>query len=612
MKINLQEYCKDISNYQRFPTREVMVGDIAIGKDNPIRVQSMTTTDTMDTKGTIAQSIRMIDAGCEIVRITAPSIKEAKNLKMIRDGLRDKGYKTPLVADIHFTPNAALEASKIVEKVRINPGNYVDKKKFEVKEYDDKSYQDELLKIEEKFIPLISSCKENRVAMRIGTNHGSLSDRIMNRFGDTPLGMVESAMEFLRICKQNDYDQIVLSMKSSNPIVMIHAYRLLVKSMENENMHYPLHLGVTEAGDGLDGRIKSALGIGTLLSEGIGDTIRVSLTEDPEFEIPAADKILSKIDNISRKVRLKNTEKRAFSFFKRETLSIENIGEKNPPIVISSNSNDFEGNFPDYLFTNDLSSLDDSKKYIIEGKDWNKNLSKNIFPYFNSLKGFRTSEAVSDTLNFVEIKLSKVTNTIMQTFSNNVVIILDVDNGSRHDLLSAFNFFEEKQIKIPVVLKGSYQSSDFEQISIDASIDLGSILLEGMGNGVWIQAKDFESKINELSFLILQNTRTRIFKTDYISCPSCGRTKFNLQETTALVKEKTSHLKGLKIAVMGCIVNGPGEMADADYGYVGSGKDVISLYKGKDLVKRNISSKDAVDELINLIKANNDWVEPLI
>jgi len=594
----------------RRKTLSVKIGKVLIGSDHSIKTQSMTTVSTMDTNRSVDEAIRIIKAGGKLVRFTAPNINEAKNLLNIKNALLEKGYDDPLVADIHFTPNAALEASKTVEKVRINPGNYVDKKKFEVKEYDDKSYQDELLKIEEKFIPLISSCKENRVAMRIGTNHGSLSDRIMNRFGDTPLGMVESAMEFLRICKQNDYDQIVLSMKSSNPIVMIHAYRLLVKSMENENMHYPLHLGVTEAGDGLDGRIKSALGIGTLLSEGIGDTIRVSLTEDPEFEIPAADKILSKIDNISRKVRLKNTEKRAFSFFKRETLSIENIGEKNPPIVISSNSNDFEGNFPDYLFTNDLSSLDDSKKYIIEGKDWNKNLSKNIFPYFNSLKGFRTSEAVSDTLNFVEIKLSKITNTIMQTFSNNVVIILDVDNGSRHDLLSAFNFFEEKQIKIPVVLKGSYQSSDFEQISIDASIDLGSILLEGMGNGVWIQAKDFESKINELSFLILQNTRTRIFKTDYISCPSCGRTKFDLQETTALVKKYTNHLKGLKISVMGCIVNGPGEMADADYGYVGSGDGVISLYKGKELVKRNISSENAVDELIRLIKENDDWVDP--
>jgi len=594
----------------RRKTLSVKIGKVFIGSDHSIKTQSMTTASTMDTDKSVDEAIRIIQAGGKLVRFTAPNINEAKNLLNIKNALVAKGYDDPLVADIHFTPNAALEASKIVEKVRINPGNYVDKKKFEVKEYDDKSYQDELLKIEEKFIPLINSCKENKVAMRIGTNHGSLSDRVMNRFGDTPLGMVESAMEFLRICKQNDYDQIVLSMKSSNPIVMIHAYRLLVKSMENENMHYPLHLGVTEAGDGLDGRIKSALGIGTLLTEGIGDTIRVSLTEDPEFEIPAAEKILEKIDSISKKIRLKNTDKRAFSFFKRETESIKNIGEKNPPIVISNSSNDFEGNFPDYLFIDDIDNLDDSKKYIIEGKDWNENLSKNIFPYFNSLKDFRKSEAISNTLNFIEIELSKITNTIMQTFSNNVVIVLNVDNANRHDLLSAFNFLEEKRIKIPVILKGSYQSSDFEKVAIDASIDIGSILLEGMGNGIWIQTKDFDSKINELSFLILQNTRTRIFKTDYISCPSCGRTKFDLQETTALVKEHTNHLKGLKISVMGCIVNGPGEMADADYGYVGSGDGVISLYKGKELVKRNISSEQAVDELIQLIKENDDWVDP--
>ena len=594
----------------RRKTLSVKIGKVFIGSDHSIKTQSMTTASTMDTDKSVDEAIRIIQAGGKLVRFTAPNINEAKNLLNIKNALVAKGYDDPLVADIHFTPNAALEASKIVEKVRINPGNYVDKKKFEVKEYDDKSYQDELLKIEEKFIPLINSCKENKVAMRIGTNHGSLSDRVMNRFGDTPLGMVESAMEFLRICKQNDYDQIVLSMKSSNPIVMIHAYRLLVKSMENENMHYPLHLGVTEAGDGLDGRIKSALGIGTLLTEGIGDTIRVSLTEDPEFEIPAAEKILEKIDSISKKIRLKNTDKRAFSFFKRETESIKNIGDKNPPIVISNSSNDFEGNFPDYLFIDELDNLDDSKKYIIEGKDWNENLSKNIFPYFNSLKDFRKSKAVSNTLNFIEIELSKITNTIMQTFSNNVVIVLNVNNANRHDLLSAFNFLEEKRIKIPVILKGSYQSSDFEKVAIDASIDIGSILLEGMGNGIWIQTKDFDSKINELSFLILQNTRTRIFKTDYISCPSCGRTKFDLQETTALVKEHTNHLKGLKISVMGCIVNGPGEMADADYGYVGSGDGVISLYKGKELVKRNISSEQAVDELIQLIKENDDWVDP--
>ena len=594
----------------RRKTLSVKIGNLSIGSDHSIKTQSMTTASTMDTFKSVEEAIRIIEAGGKLVRFTAPNINEAKNLLNIKKSLLDKGYNTPLVADIHFTPNAALVASTIVEKVRINPGNYVDKKRFEIKEYDEKSYQDEIEKIKEKFIPLISSCKENSVAMRIGTNHGSLSDRIMNRFGDTPIGMVESAMEFLRICQDNDYNQIVLSMKSSNPIVMIHAYRLLVKSMENENMHYPLHLGVTEAGDGLDGRIKSALGIGTLLSEGIGDTIRVSLTEDPEFEIPAAEKIIKKINSISEKNRLKNTDKRAFSFSKRETLLTEGVGGKNPPIVISSNSNSFEGNYPDFIFIKDLKNLDKSKKYIMCHKEFSKNQPKNVFPYFSSLKDFRKSNNTSDSLNFIEIDIKKITNTIIQTFSNSTVLVLSIDKCSRHDFLNAFRFLEDNEIKIPVVLKGNYRSSDFEQVAIDASIDLGSLLLEGMGNGVWIETEEFDDKINELSFLILQNTRTRIFKTDYISCPSCGRTKFDLQDTTALVKKYTNHLKGLKISVMGCIVNGPGEMADADYGYVGSGDGIISLYKGKELVKRNIPSKNAVDELIHLIKDNDDWVDP--
>ena len=594
----------------RRKTLSVKIGNISIGSDHSIKTQSMTTASTMDTVKSVEEAIRIIEAGGKLVRFTAPNINEAKNLLNIKKSLLEKGYNTPLVADIHFTPNAALEASTIVEKVRINPGNYVDKKRFEIKEYDEKSYQDEIEKIKEKFIPLISSCKENSVAMRIGTNHGSLSDRIMNRFGDTPIGMVESAMEFLRICQDNDYNQIVLSMKSSNPIVMIHAYRLLVKSMENENMHYPLHLGVTEAGDGLDGRIKSALGIGTLLSEGIGDTIRVSLTEDPEFEIPAAEKIINKINSISEKTRVQNINKRAFSFSKRETLLTGGVGGKNPPMVISSNSNSFEGNYADFIFVKDLSNLDKSKKYIISDKELSKNQLKNVFPYFSSLKDFRKSNNISNILNFIEFDIRKITNTIIQTFSNNIVLVLNIDQCNRHNFLNAFNFLEQKGVKIPIILKGNYSSSDFEQIAIDASIDLGSLLLEGMGNGVWIEAKKFDDKINELAFLILQNTRTRIFKTDYISCPSCGRTKFDLQDTTALVKKYTNHLKGLKISVMGCIVNGPGEMADADYGYVGSGDGLISLYKGKELVKRNIPSKNAVDELIYLIKDNDDWIDP--
>ncbi len=594
----------------RRKTLSVKIGNVLIGSDHSIKTQSMTTVSTMDTDKSVEEAIRIIKAGGQLVRFTAPNINEAKNLLNIKNTLEEKGYDTPLVADIHFTPNAALEASTIVEKVRINPGNYVDKKKFEVKEYDDKSYSDEIEKIKEKFIPLINSCKNNNVAMRIGTNHGSLSDRIMNRFGDTPLGMVESAMEFLRISKDNDYNQIVLSMKSSNPIVMIHAYRLLVKSMENENMHYPLHLGVTEAGDGLDGRIKSALGIGTLLSEGIGDTIRVSLTEDPEFEIPAAEKIIKKINTIPEKVRVQNNNKRAFSFSKRETLLVGNFGGKNPPLVISSNSKAFEGNYPDFIFIKDLKNLDESKKYITNNKDWSKKQLKNVFPYYSSLKDFRKSKNTSGVLNFIEVDIKTITNTIIQTISSNIVLVFNIDECSRHDFLNAFTFLEEKEIKVPIILRGNYDSSDFEQIAIDASIDLGSIFLEGMGNGIWIQSEKFDDKINELSFLILQNTRTRIFKTDYISCPSCGRTKFDLQKTTALVKKYTNHLKGLKISVMGCIVNGPGEMADADYGYVGSGDGVISLYKGKELVKRNISSKNAVNELIHLIKDNDDWIDP--
>ena len=594
----------------RRKTLSVKIGQVNIGSDHSIKTQSMTTSSTMDTKKSVDEAIRIIKAGGKLVRFTAPNINEAKNLLNIKKKLLNKVFSTPLVADIHFTPNAALEASKIVEKVRINPGNYVDKKKFEIKEYDEKSYQDEIVKIKEKFIPLINSCKNNNVAMRIGTNHGSLSDRIMNRFGDTPLGMVESAMEFLRICRENDYNQIVLSMKSSNPIVMIHAYRLLVKTMEDENMHYPLHLGVTEAGDGLDGRIKSALGIGTLLSEGIGDTIRVSLTEDPEFEIPAAEKIINKINTIPEKVRLKNINKRAFSFSKRETFSIDCIGGKNPPVVISTISKDFEGNFPDFIFIKNLKNLNKTKKYIINHKDWVKNQSKNIFPYFSSLKDFRKSKDISSSLNFIEIDIKKIKNTIIKTLSDNIVLVLNINKSSRHDFLKAFNFLEKKEVKIPIILKGDYNSTDFEKIAIESSIDLGSLFLEGMGNGIWIQTNKFNNKINELSFLILQNTRTRIFKTDYISCPSCGRTKFDLQDTTALVKRHTNHLKGLKISVMGCIVNGPGEMADADYGYVGSGDGLISLYKGKELVKRNIPSKHAVDELIHLIKDNDDWDEP--
>ena len=562
-----------------------------IGSDYPIRIQSMTTVSTLDTDASVDQAIRIINAGGEMVRFTAPNIKEAENLENIKNILRKKGHNTPLVADIHFTPNAAITAAKIVEKVRINPGNYVDRKKFEIKEYDDKTYNDELLKIEERFIPLLEVCKKHNTAMRIGTNHGSLSDRIMNRFGDTPLGMVESALEFLRICNKHNFDQVILSMKSSNPLVMVHAYRLLVQKMDEENMHFPLHLGVTEAGDGIDGRIKSSLGIGSLLNDGIGDTIRVSLTEEPEFEIPAAKKIIDKIE-ISNPIS--NNDSRLSSYQKRITSKILNIGGDSVPIVISNSNVLFEGNGPDYLY----------EEHLINHKN-------EKFPYFPSLKEYRQSEHKSDIINFVSLNKETITNSIISSMPTNVVFVFDFDNSAA-DFRYIFNFFEEQDIVNPVLFKKNYEEENFERLCIDASIDFGTMLLEGMGNGLWLHSDTHQDRINELSFSILQNTRTRIFKTDYISCPSCGRTKFDLQETTALVKEKTNHLKQLKIAVMGCIVNGPGEMADADYGYVGSGKGVISLYKGKDLIKRNISSKDAVDELVSLIKANDDWVEPSI
>ncbi|MBC8226633.1 MAG: (E)-4-hydroxy-3-methylbut-2-enyl-diphosphate synthase [Candidatus Marinimicrobia bacterium] len=596
----------------RRKTVTVNVGIVNIGSNHSIKTQSMTTASTLDTNASVEEAIRIIDAGGELVRFTAPNTKEAENLENIKSAIRKKGYDTPFIADIHFVPKAALTAAKIVEKVRINPGNYVDTKRFKIIEYDDATYNKEVKRIEEKFVPLIDVCKENNTAMRIGTNHGSLSDRIMNRFGDTPLGMVESALEFLRICNKNDFDQVVLSMKSSNPLIMIHAYRLLVHKMELEDMNFPLHLGVTEAGDGIDGRIKSALGIGTLLSEGIGDTIRVSLTEDPEFEIPVADKILKKIDSLDSKYPIDYDDPRSVSYLKRSTNGCANIGANNVPVVISTSGEAFEDCLPDYVYIEQIANIQSGQKYILPYDLWVDTKQSNLFPFFDSLQSYRKANTLSDELNFIQLDMRRLTNTIVSSMPSNVIFVLNIDGYNSYDIKKSFNFFEKHNILNPVILKGAYDSKDFEEIVVESSIDFGSLLLEGYGNGLWIESESYSDKINELSFSILQNTRTRIFKTDYISCPSCGRTKFNLQETTALVKKHTSHLKGLKISVMGCIVNGPGEMADADYGYVGSGIGLISLYKGQNVVKKNIISENAVDELITLIKDNNDWIEPKI
>ena len=630
---------ENLSNYTRFKTIEVKVGPIAIGGKNPIHIQSMTTANTMNTSATVDESIRMIDAGCKLVRITAPSKKDAENLANIKNELRLKGYKTPLVADIHYTPNAAEIAAKIVEKVRINPGNYADKKKFEEIDYTDESYNNELLRIEEKFTPLVQICKQNNTSMRIGTNHGSLSDRILSRYGDTPKGMVESALEFIRICRKHDYHNIVISMKASNTRVMVHAYRLLVNEMIKEGMKYPLHLGVTEAGEGEDGRIKSAVGIGTLLSEGIGDTIRVSLTEAPEHEMPVAQKILDHFKNIHNHKKIAETKQHQIDYFqykKRKTFQVENIGNKNVPIVISDLSNrkkitqasffslgyrysvpldkwhisEMASDFI-YIGENEINfEIPGTLRIISNYSSWMKH--KKGFPIFN-LKEYEKIKDFSETLNFLKIYDHEITPSLIDILKNNksLVIFLESENINCIAAMRKF-FFEliEKKIKNPIIISRKYEFNDDEQLQISASIDIGSLLIDGLGDGICISSNNCSNKmLNSISFGILQASRTRISKTEYISCPSCGRTLFDLQETTAKIRKVTDHLKGVKIGIMGCIVNGPGEMADADYGYVGTGPGKITLYKEKTVVKKNVPESEAVDALIDLIKENGDWVD---
>ncbi len=630
---------ENLSNYTRFKTIEVKVGPIAIGGKNPIHIQSMTTANTMNTSATVDESIRMIDAGCKLVRITAPSKKDAENLANIKNELRLKGYKTPLVADIHYTPNAAEIAAKIVEKVRINPGNYADKKKFEEIDYTDESYNNELLRIEEKFTPLVQICKQNNTSMRIGTNHGSLSDRILSRYGDTPKGMVESALEFIRICRKHDYHNIVISMKASNTRVMVYAYRLLVNEMIKEGMKYPLHLGVTEAGEGEDGRIKSAVGIGTLLSEGIGDTIRVSLTEAPEHEMPVAQKILDHFKNIHNHKKIAETKQHQIDYFqyeKRKTIQVENIGNKNVPIVISDLSNrkkitqasffslgyrysvpldkwhisEMASDFI-YIGENEINfEIPGTLRIISNYSSWIKH--KKGFPIFN-LKEYEKIKDFSETLNFLKIYDHEITPSSIDILKNNksLVIFLESENINCIAAMRKF-FFElmEEKIENPIIISRKYEFNDDEQLQISASIDIGSLLIDGLGDGICISSNNCSNKmLNSISFGILQASRTRISKTEYISCPSCGRTLFDLQETTAKIRKVTDHLKGVKIGIMGCIVNGPGEMADADYGYVGTGPGKITLYKEKTVVKKNVPESEAVDALIDLIKENGDWVD---
>jgi (E)-4-hydroxy-3-methylbut-2-enyl-diphosphate synthase len=625
---------------KRRKTVDVTVGNLKMGSNYPVRIQSMTTTDTMDTGASVVQSIRMIEAGCELVRLTAPSMNEAKNLKMIKDELRRKGFDTPLVADIHFTPNAAELAATIVEKVRINPGNYIDKKKFETIEYTNEEYNEEIERIRARFTPLILLCKEHKTAIRIGTNHGSLSDRIMSRYGDTPMGMVESALEFIRICRENDFHEIVVSMKSSNPRVMIHAYRLLVKKMEAEDMHYPLHLGVTEAGDGEDGRIKSAVGIGTLLEEGIGDTIRVSLTEDPEFEVPVAKILAQRYEKAPDEylIDLKGFEEYSpYDFVRRKTLPVGNFGGDNVPRVIAhlahlTQITEFDlqqtGHTydaildkwhmsdmgADYVYTGNTIipfMLPNGLKAIYNAEAWilNERANKTGYPLYANVKAFLENPRHPE-MNFVGVSVGDVESMEMLKQFNNVIACLYVD----HELAMMpmkFMFVVMNKIgcKVPVVIIRNYEHTTDEEFTIFSSIDAGGLFVDGFGEGIMLHAvKSSLSKINSIAFGILQATRTRISKTEYISCPSCGRTLFDLQETTALIRSRTDHLKGIKIAIMGCIVNGPGEMADADYGYVGSGVGKITLYKGKEVMKKGISKETAVDELINIIAEDGKWI----
>ena len=686
----MQLYTESLTEYRRLRTREVRIGDLLLGnpgngQGHPIRVQTMTTTDTMDTAATVAQTIRCIEAGAELVRITAPSKREAENLLLIKNELRRQGYTTPLVADIHFTPNAAEIAARIVEKVRVNPGNYVDKKKFELIDYTDADYAEEIERIRERFTPLVRICKEYVTAMRIGTNHGSLSDRIMSRYGDTPMGMVESAMEFLRIARNESYHNIVLSMKSSNPQVMVQAYRLLVKTMSEEfGENYPLHLGVTEAGDGEDGRIKSAIGIGTLLEDGLGDTIRVSLTEDPELEIPVCKDIVKRYTGLARNGSTSASQQvvlipqvsrlpySPFEYSRRTSFAIGNIGGHQVPVVVADLSKlekiepghlqrigytydeatdkwAIADTAADYMFTGhhvpDF-ALPGTLRVIVYPATWltieqagAAHTEGKYFPIFDHT-GFAKSTQKNKDINFVMMDCFNEQSPLhefdlSESLRNDPSVVLCLSSQNRLPVMAVrrmFAYLMQQSVSNPVVLIVDSEWKTTDEHLVHFATEAGALLLDGMGDGVcfgmsaesyrlqeksygqvsgrnYLQSKSVEQFINNTAFSILQATRTRISKTEYISCPSCGRTLFDLQETTARIRAVTNHLKGVKIAIMGCIVNGPGEMADADFGYVGSGPGKITLYKGKEVVKRNVPSEIAVEELVNLLKENGAWVE---
>ena len=582
-------YCENPLQYGQRATREVRVGNVGVGGNNPIRVQSMITCDTMDTELSIQQTIELANVGCEIVRITAPTVKDARNLENIVQGLRERGCNVPIVADIHFKPEAAMEAAKWVDKVRINPGNYADSKKFVIREYTDEQYTAELNRIRERFTPLVELCKQRGIAMRIGTNHGSLSDRILNRYGDTPLGMVESALEFARIARDLDYHAFVFSMKASNPKIMIAAYRLLVARLNElgSNWSYPVHLGVTEAGEGEDARIKSAIGIGSLLADGIGDTIRVSLTEDSPHEIPVAKELIRLFANgHAPKFEIPNSKLEIsfdpFSYQRRATETVERDGARiggEELIRVIVRRENFD------QIAHKIDKMGDYKPEIV---------------YEDA-----QIEEVDPRDDLVVARLNQNSSSQLVTVKDDVDL----------PVISAFRLLAAKlQSRHPVLLKdelgGKKEEKDFLETLLVASRNIGSLLCDGIGDAVLVQGEEAPGQALRLSYNILQAAGSRIFKTDYVACPSCGRTLFNLQTTTAKIKGATSHLKGVKIAIMGCIVNGPGEMADADFGYVGGAPGKVNLYVGKTPVKFNIPEGEAVERLKDLIREHGKWAEP--
>ena len=653
-------YCNSLTEYSRWNTREVAIGDVPMGGRNPIRIQSMTTVDTLDTIGSVEQTIRMVEAGCEYVRITAPSIKEAHNLAEIKKELRRRGYQVPLVADIHFTPNAAEVAARIVEKVRINPGNYADKKKFDQLQYTEAAYNAELDRIYKKFKPLVKICKEYGTAMRIGTNHGSLSDRIMSHYGDTPEGMVESAMEFIRICEDLNYFDLVISMKSSNPQVMVQAYRMLVEKMVSEGMNYPLHLGVTEAGDGEDGRIKSAVGIGTLLEDGLGDTVRVSLTEEPELEAPVAIALVNRYTKRQQETAAQkatgsllptpvqpiiqpyvSTETNAFiggSLVPRVVVDLSHTTLRDPAILtevgykydwlldkyhMGEQSVDFvylADQLPSFTMPGNLKQLYDYATWCTLTDQ------TNCHPVY-TLREFIAADSRDLQLNLIRISYADMATPMFEALPIDKTVVFLLETNALHGMADQRRFFanlSEFGLNNPVIIHRQYPAEEFSatpgnlmdpeeplsKLQLYAATDMGALLVDGMGSGIWIDSPATPiDKLVSVSFGILQATRSRISKTEYISCPSCGRTLFDLQETTQMIRSRTNHLKGLKIGIMGCIVNGPGEMADADYGYVGAGPGKITLYRGKEVVKRNVPSANALDELIDIIREDGRWID---